>query len=258
MPNVRTSFERWIRSGHDPIALTLRRAGSSALGTYGAYVGYGLLHADLRRPDQGPESREPLPGDALIATPDSAKTFVIDIGAPPTAVWPYLVQMGYGRAGWYGWYPLENGGRGSAADIVEDCQQLAVGDAIPDGPRADEGLGLWRVVELDPPAAMVLFSRRVAVTGREIAIGAPAAEPTIECSWAFVLRPTGAGARLIVRVRVRFLAMTGGLLGRLTRQLFDVGDTVMEWTMLAGIKERSERAFRANHARDTTRPRDGG
>ena len=50
--------------------------------------------------------------------------------------------------------------------------------------------------------------------------------------------------RLVVRVRVRFLATDGGIAGRVLRRFFDVGDTVMEWTMLDGIKSRAE------HARD--------
>jgi hypothetical protein len=41
-------------------------------------------------------------------------------------------------------------------------------------------------------------------------------------------------------VRARFAGVDGGLLGRATRTIFDVGDTVMEWTMLAGIKARAE------------------
>jgi proline iminopeptidase len=251
----RPSIERWVRRGRDPIATTLRRAATSALGTYGAYVGYGLLHAGLREPLRGPEASEPLPGDELVVAPDSTKTFAIDIGAPAQAVWPYLVQMGYGRAGWYGWYPLENGGRGSADRVLDEWQDLAVGDAIPDGPHADQGLGVWRVVELEPARALVLFSRRVALTGRELELGEPVGEPSIECSWAFVLHPTDAGCRLIVRVRVHFLAMDGGLVGQLTRRFFDVGDTVMEWTMLAGIKARAEGVSRAGSARRSRSPR---
>lgn len=54
-------------------------------------------------------------------------------------------------------------------------------------------------------------------------------------------RPTALGCRLVVRVRVHVLAADGELLGRLTRRFFDVGDTVMENTMLAGIKQRAER-----------------
>ncbi|HVV84424.1 MAG TPA: hypothetical protein VHE35_15255 [Kofleriaceae bacterium] len=229
-----------MRRGHGTVAATIRRAATSAVGTYGAYVGYGLLHPALRQPLAGDEADEPLAGDELVPAPDSSKTFAIDIDVAPEAVWPYLVQMGFGRAGWYGWYPLENGGRGSADAIVDDWQGLEIGDLIPDGPRAGEGFGVWRVVELTPPRTMVLYSRRAAVTGRELAHDATVDEPAVECSWAFVVEPTVAGCRLIVRVRVRFLAVGGGLLGRLTRRFFDIGDTVMEHTMLAGIKRRAE------------------
>ncbi len=241
MMTARESLEQWLRRGQDPVAATIRRAATSALGTYGAYVGYGLFHAALRVPHRGPEASQALPGDELIAAPHSTKTFAIDLAVPPAAVWPYLVQMGYGRAGWYGWYPMENGGQGSVDGILEEWQDLTIGDVIPDGPRADDGFGVWRVVDLDAPTTLVLYSRRVALTGRELELGEPADEPAVECSWAFVLRPEGAGSRLVIRVRVRFLAMDSGLLGDLTRRFFDLGDTVMEWTMLDGIKARAER-----------------
>lgn len=239
--NVRP-IQHWLRAGRDPFAAALRRAGTTAVGTYAAYVAYGVAHPALRAPSDGPEAAEALPGDDLVDAPQSDKTFVVDVDAPPARVWPLLVQMGYGRAGWYGWYPLENGGRGSAPGVVPALQQLAVGDAIPDGPRADEGLGIWRVVELAPPHTLVLFSRRVAVTGREIAAGAPVDEPTIECSWAFVVRARDAGSRLIVRVRARYHGVEDTWGARLARRFFDLGDTVMEWTMVAGIKARAERA----------------
>ncbi len=234
-------LERWVRRGRDPFAELVRRAATSAIGTYAAYVGYGLVHPTLRRPDRGPEAYEPLAGDELIAAPETTKTFTIDIDAPPEAVWPYLVQMGFGRGGWYGWYPLENGGRGSAASILEEHQDLEIGDVIPDGPDASVGFGVWRVHDLDAPTTMVLYSRRVATDGRELDLGEPIREPTFECSWAFVLRPRDAGCRLIVRVRARFLATDDGLLARATRRFFDLGDTVMERTMLEGIKQRAER-----------------
>lgn len=243
MPTTVELFEHWAKYGRGRVATVFRRAATSAVGTYGAYVGYGLMHAELRHPFEGAEANEPLPGDGLVAFPDSTKTFVVDIAAPRDVVWRYLVQMGYGRAGWYGWYPMENGGRGSTDVVLDRWQGLAVGDLIPDGPRAGEGLGVWRVIELEPPEMMVLFSRRVATDGREVATGMAAREPTIECSWAFVLRPVAngvEGCRLIVRVRVRFLATEGGLAGRVLRRFFDVGDTVMEWTMLEGIKARAE------------------
>src|SRR5262245_50272108 len=98
-------IEHWARNGRGPLATKVRRAATSALGTYGAYLGFGLLHGELRKPFAGAEANAPLAGDELVVRPDSMKTFVRDIWAPPDAVWPYLVQMGFGRAGWYGWYP---------------------------------------------------------------------------------------------------------------------------------------------------------
>jgi proline iminopeptidase len=234
-------IEHWARNGRGPVATRLRRAATSALGTYGAYLGYGLLHRELRKPCAGPDAALPLPGDGLIAFPDSTKTFARDIWAPPEHVWPYLVQMGFGRAGWYGWYPMENGGRGSVSTILAEWQDLAVGDLIPDGPRADEGLGVWRVVELEPARTMVLYSRRALSTGRELDAGASDGSPSVECGWAFCLVPVVAGCRLVVRVSVKFDGVERSLAGRLLRRFFDVGDTVMEWTMLDGIKARAER-----------------
>jgi hypothetical protein len=233
-------IEHWARNGRGPVATRLRRVATSAVGTYGAYVGYGLVHRELRKPFAGPEAVMPLPGDGLIGLPDSTKTFVRDIWAPPEVVWRYLVQMGFGRAGWYGWYPMENGGRGSTSTVLEQWQELAVGDLIPDGPRADEGLGVWRVVELEPARTLVLYSRRSLTTGRETPAGASASAPTVECGWAFVVRPVVAGCRLIVRVTVKFEGVEHTLAGRLMRRFFDTGDTVMEWTMLDGIKARAE------------------
>jgi hypothetical protein len=76
-----------------------------------------------------------MPGDTLSFRPTFLATRVITIDAAPEVIWPWLVQMGYGRAGFYGYDILENLGsaRGihSAERIVPDLQQIAVGDALP-------------------------------------------------------------------------------------------------------------------------------
>ncbi len=46
------------------------------------------------------EAHRSMPGDDLVPKPDIAFTRAITINAPPQAVWPWLVQMGYRRAGW--------------------------------------------------------------------------------------------------------------------------------------------------------------
>jgi hypothetical protein len=76
-----------------------------------------------------------MPGDALSHDPAFLATRAITINAAPKVIWPWLVQIGWGRAGFYGYDILENLGspRGlrSADHIVPDLQQLAVGDLLP-------------------------------------------------------------------------------------------------------------------------------
>src|ERR1017187_8763030 len=61
-------------------------------------------------------------------------TRAITIDAPPDSVWPWLVQVGGGRAGWYSNDLLDNLGRPSATTVVPDLQHLEVGQWVPMSP----------------------------------------------------------------------------------------------------------------------------
>ena len=56
------------------------------------------------------ERRRPLPVDAMIPDALFTSTHAITIDAPPEQVWPWIAQMGAGRAGWYSWDAIDNGG----------------------------------------------------------------------------------------------------------------------------------------------------
>lgn len=242
-PRLAGLWER-VRAGRGPLTRTLRRVGSTALGTYAAYVAHGLLHPTLLRSHATAAERgEALPGDELLAAPDWVTDFAIDVAAPPAAVWPWLVQLGWGRAGWYTWYPLDNGGVASAAELVPALQTLAAGDVIPDGPRAAEGFGVWRVHALEPDRALVLRSRRDLLDGRELAAGEPDTRRAVDCSWVFALRELAPGrTRVRVRVRAHFLGATSlAVVARAMRVLFGLGDNVMENSLLEGLRARAER-----------------
>lgn len=145
-------MDTWDLINHPrgPVTRSLRRASQTALGTYAAYILHGLRHPALLLPGvTAPERAAPLPGDELVPDPSWVTDFAVDIEAAPGEVWPWLVQIGYGRAGWYTWFPLDNNGLPSADDIIAELQTLAVGDVIPDGPRAAEGYGKWFVRRLD-------------------------------------------------------------------------------------------------------------
>jgi hypothetical protein len=108
------------------------------------------------------EQRQVLAGDELMPEATALTTHAITVAAPARAVWPWLVQMGWGWAGWYTYRWVDrllfpaNGP--SANHILPDHQQLAVGDRVPDGPPAAD---CWCTVErLQPERLLVLRSTR--------------------------------------------------------------------------------------------------
>lgn len=219
----------------------LKKLAASAPVTYGAYVLHGLAHPHmLRTGASADEARADMPGDLVVPNPDWKRTFAIDIAAPPRAIWPWLAQMGYGRAGWYTWYRHDNGGVPSAWEIVPELQDLDLGHVIPDGPRADAGFGRWRVAVIVAPNVLVLHSRRDPFTGREV--DDPDAEDGlfVDTTWAFQLEERGDLTRLVVRVRAKVHGRTGRATIALVRALVGVGDMVMERSLLEGIRARVE------------------
>jgi hypothetical protein len=87
-----------------------------------------------------------LPGDRLLRPDAPTTTRAISIDAPPDAVFPWLLQIGYGRGGWYSYDWIDNDGRPSIGRIDPGLQQLLVGDRIEMVP----GMGpIVREIELD-------------------------------------------------------------------------------------------------------------
>lgn len=179
-----------------------------------------------------------LPGDALVPAPKIAATHAVTIKAPPHRVWPWLVQLGQGRGGFYSYDRIENamGLNIHTADrIVPELQTLQVGDTIP---LAPDGFGL-PVAILQPEQALVLHGD-TRIPGGE---GVPPMRPGefLAASWGFYLREPKPGVtRLVERFRCDF---TGTRLNHVVYNGFlEAGAFVMERKMLLGIKERAERA----------------
>ncbi len=86
------------------------------------------------------EAKRPMPGDKLAPDPTFLATRAIKIAGTPEAIWPWLIQMGYGRAGYYGFDILENLGSPlgirSADRVLPEFQHFAVGDEVPISPFA--------------------------------------------------------------------------------------------------------------------------
>ena len=70
-----------------------------------------------------------IPCDDLITDTKSA-TRAIELAAPPGAVWPWLTQLGYGKAGWYSYHWIDNDGQPSANAVMPEYSSIAIGDRI--------------------------------------------------------------------------------------------------------------------------------
>ncbi len=220
---------------------------------YGIDALYGLLHPHLLRSGASPdEESAPLPGDDLVPEPMWAATRAETVHAPADIVWAFVAQMGWGRGGYYAYSFFDPRHTADARGIVEPLQEVEVGDVWLDGPGCDDTKGAWRVVAVEPGRAVVLHSLRDPITGRELDPADPGGR-WIDASWAFVVEPIDRRTtRLLARTRVR-LAPSWGLPA--ARLLLGPGDTVMQRTMLDGMRERAERAAARRRRRPSTRPR---
>jgi hypothetical protein len=158
----------------------------------------------------------------------------VTIDAPASAVWPWLVQMGWGRGGWYTarWVDrLLFPANGPSADrVVPELQELCVGDFVPDGPpETDCG---FEVMHLEPARALVLRSTsHLPVGWRDRA--------SMNWTWAFMLTPSAGGRRTRFHFRSRWVTSPWWLTvgGRL---VVVPADFVMSRSMLLGLKRRVE------------------
>ena len=155
-----------------------------------------------------------MPGDGLLPGPGSA-TRAITIAATPRAIWPWLVQLGYGRAGWYSYDWIDNDFKPSADRIVPELQELAAGDRILMMPSMG-----FKVVAVDEPHSIVSLLEDGTT------------------SWCLALYPAADGTtRLVSRWRPRFERSLATFLMLL---LVEPGTFVMEQKMLRTIRDRVE------------------
>jgi len=191
------------------------------------------------------EVKRSLPGDDLVRNPQMASTHAITINRPAAAVWPWVVQIGHQRAGWYSydWLHRLMGIAGSVEDasrsaerVIPELQDLRVGDEIEIGP--DMG---YNVVALDPERALVLH---IAVEMGSFEPFDPAGEQPDESfasSWTWFLEEIGEEkTRLIVRIRIGYSPSVATAL--MVHGVMEPGSFIMERKTLLGIKRRAEAA----------------
>jgi hypothetical protein len=220
----------------------------------GRVVGVSLAAPLLRRSYNrhgatDEELARSLPGDGLVVAPKLGYTRALTIDAPVDAVWPWLVQYGQGRAGFYSYDALENlmgCGIRSVDVLLSEHQQLRVGDLIRSG---RDGMPCWQVVEVEPPHHLVLIGAGTPADPQvpEVVDEVPE-RGYVASTWQWVLEPLDGGrrTRLLVRQRLTYSPNQAALW-----HMVEPLNYVMEHRMLRGIRQRAER-HRAASAAEVT------
>jgi hypothetical protein len=161
-----------------------------------------------------------MPGDGLVPKASFAATRAITIDAPPELVWPWIVQMGYRRAGFYTYDLLDNAGVESADRILEQYQPPKIGDWMP----------MAKTVNNTTAFKVKAFATNEWLLWEKA-----------DSTWAWKLVPLEGGrTRLITRLKQRYAWEDPGS-AILTLVLLEFGDFPMIRRVLRGIKARAER-----------------
>ncbi len=168
-----------------------------AVGT--AAVGYAVLARPrlMRWGASDEEVNGPYPGADLIPGGERAATMAVTIDVPPDQVWPWLVQMGGDRGGWYSWDRLDNRGRPSAREVHPEWQDLAVGSYLKYATR-NGPVDAWQVAALEPGRFLGLHGLSD-LRGRQLDPQQPRPSAYTEGIWGFLLTELPGGrTRLVI------------------------------------------------------------
>jgi hypothetical protein len=178
-------------------------------------------HWHLRWGATDAEVASAMPGDATVPEPSFNATRAITIAAPPEQVWPWIVQLGTGRAGFYAYDLFDNGTRPSANRILPELQDTRVGDWVPMSSKVNETTAFK--VKAFQPNQWLLWAKP-------------------DSTWAWTLTPMDGGrTRLVTRLKEKYPWRSSPGLALLTVIIFEMGDFPMMRKLLLGVKSRAER-----------------
>ena len=216
-----------MRNRNLMICAGLAAAGAGAVATYI----WGIRPWHLRWGTTDEELSQPLPGDEFTPEPKLKANHAITVNAPAADVWPWLVQMGQNRGGFYSYTWLENlvgCQMSNANEIVPEWQELKVGDKVWLHPKAPP----VEVATIEPGQAIVLKPW-----------GAFVLQPIDEKRTRLIIRSQGDYDPDLRNSVLNFL---------LWRVIYEPAHFIMERKMLLGIKSRAEKLAR-EHVLERTR-----
>ena len=159
-----------------------------------------------------------MPGDEIVAKPTFNATRAVSINAIAENIYPWIIQMGVTRAGWYSYDLLDNLAKRSAEVILPEHQNIKIGDVVPLSPDGKQGMV---VKDFKKNEWMLWWDKKGDTT------------------WVWGIYPEGESTfRLITRVRVKYRFFSAAILFNLLIEFFDI------WMMrkcMLGIKKRAEK-----------------
>jgi proline iminopeptidase len=211
-------------------------------GAGAAVLGYGVF-VRPRLASWGATAEEisgPYPGAGIVPDGVRSGAMAVTIDAPPDQVWPWLVQLGGDRGGWYSWDHLDNAGVPSARAVHPEWQERAVGDFVQYRTRRHGIVDAWQVAALEPNRFLGLHGLSD-LRGRPIDPAQPRPSTYTEGLWGFLLNELPGGrTRLVISgyeaIRPRWLH------GIFYSWLFLPVVWIMQARMLAVLKRNIERA----------------
>jgi hypothetical protein len=160
----------------------------------------------------------PMPGDDLIEKPTFNVTRAITTHARPEEIWPWIIQIGYGRAGFYSYDLLDNLGKPSADRIIPELQNIEVGTWIPMSGKASEETA-FRVMAFETNSWMLWMKAA--------------------STWAWKLIPIDeVSTRLVIRLKCQYRWTRPTIVTDLI--LMEIGDFPMMRKLMLSVKERAE------------------
>jgi hypothetical protein len=161
-----------------------------------------------------------MPGDDRVKQPTFNVTRAITIHARPEEIWPWMIQIGFGRAGFYSYDLLDNLGKPSADRIIPELQHIEVGTWIPMSGKVTEETA-FRVRAFEPNCWM-LWEKAAS-------------------TWVWKVLPIDEDhTRLLIRLKCHYRWYKPTIVTDLI--LMEVGDFPMMRKLMLGLKLRAERA----------------
>jgi hypothetical protein len=147
-------YRLWAREARDVLAAVPLFVAAPLLRPW--HTGWGATKAEVAAA---------MPGDDLVPGCQYRTTRAVTIAAGPEDVWPWLVQVGYGRAGFYSLDLLDNLGRPSAQQLLPQFQHLEVGQWVPMSPTPSDRTA-FRVHDFEVPRWLLWGSPTAPGAGR--------------------------------------------------------------------------------------------